>query len=165
MRLKWVIVLVVLVGAGVGACDRTPVWPDGDVELVEYRNPNVGYSVLRPAVCRIHEYEGGTIFRYDGAPIMCVNFETEDGAKRRGLWAKHDPVAEADLGGRRGEKFRYDHYDGPIFMRTLSYVVPHKGKYVALEFRSRGGTITELQDAIIASFRFVDDASRDAGHR
>ena len=63
----------------------------------------------------------------------------------------------ATLDGRSGEKFVYNHYDGPFGMRTVSYVVPHGEKFLGLEFRTGEEEPTATQAEILESFRFLHE--------
>ena len=141
--------------ASLVGCESTPHWPEATrTKLVTYRNERVGYVVLYPDVCHIQEYDGGTIFRFDGAPIMVVNYVTEREGGKRGLWPGHKPAGSVELGGKDGKKFIYSHCDGPFCMHTVSYVVPHHGKYIGVEFRMEANEPSQLQQRILDSFAF-----------
>ncbi len=143
------------VGLLCAACESTPRWPHADSGWKTYHNESVGYSLDYPAVCSVHEYDdGGVIFRFDGGPILCVSYLTERAADKRGLWADHDPVAEAALDGRSGSRYRYDHYDGPMYMHVTSYVVAHNGRYLGLAFRTAHEDLNVAQTRVLESFRF-----------
>jgi len=140
-------------------------WPDEVLghAWAQYRNDAVGYSLSYPAACSVEEDDAGMTvrFRYHGAPIIAVTLASENEAARRGLWPDHLPVGVATLGGREGEKYVYNHYDGPFGLHTVSYVVPHDDRELGLEFRTDDDDPSLVQRQILSSFRFVDLVARN----
>ena len=149
--------LIAFVIAGsLPACHGTPP-PSPDAESVRwatYTDETVGFSLDYPDVYTVTGQSGSVRMRHDGYPVISIALETEQGARRRGLWSKHDPVGEIELGGRDGKRYVYHHYDGPFSMRTVSYVVEHDGKYLGLEFRTALDQPDAVQRHILDSFRF-----------
>jgi hypothetical protein len=150
------LVLLVLAGCAPAALD----WPDEILSRAWsiYRNDAVGYAFHYPAACSVEEDDGGRTvrFRYHGAPIIAISFASEREAARRGLWPDHLPVGEVTLGGRKGQKYVYNHYGGPFGVHTVSYVVPHNDRQLGLEFRTDDDDPSAVQREILSSFRFAD---------
>ena len=142
------------------ACESTPPPPpaEGTYSWRSYANESVGYVLEIPSTYVPHPAHGGkdVIFRQDGFPVLCVNFVTPEEGRSRGLWAKHEPAREAVLGGRRAAVIPYRHHDGPSFMQVLSFVAPHRGQELGLEFRTPNREPDALQQHILDSFRFTD---------
>lgn len=154
----------ILVMGLAGCAPAALEWPDEVLghAWAQYRNEAVGYSLSYPAACSVEEDDGGLTvrFRYHGAPIIAVTLASETEAARRGLWPDHLPVGEVTLGGREGQKYVYNHYDGPFGLHTVSYVVPHADRQLGLEFRTDDDDPSRVQRQILSSFRFVDFAAR-----
>lgn len=126
----------------------------GEVSWVTYSNTNLWYTITYPAVFEPEVYDDGNVlFRYgSGVPVL-VRYTDEKTGRKRGAWFGHQPVAPITLGGRKGNKFIYEHWDGPFVSRTVSYVVEHRGKFLALEFRTPD-ELYEIQRRMLASFTF-----------
>ena len=88
---------------------------------------------------------------------MSISHVDEQEGRNRGLRVKHGAVGSIQISGRPGSQYRYDHYDGPFYMRTVSYVVPHREKFLGLEFRTHLEQPDEVQRRILQSFRFFED--------
>ncbi|MCZ6485253.1 MAG: hypothetical protein O6826_06110 [Acidobacteria bacterium] len=127
-----------------------------------YANPVVGYTLEHPDFYETEEDHDGqsVLLRYDGYPVISIRHVDEPEGRSRGLWIKHQAVDSIELGQREGLKYIYDHYDGPFYMRTVSYVVEHGGKFLGLEFRTDGEALDEVQRRILQSFQFVADSGR-----
>lgn len=142
----------------VGACRGTPPPPPlaGEVQWKAYSNAVVGYSLEVPDVYDPRAAHAGkdVLFRYQGYPVLVVNYIDEAEGKSRGLWPGHERAGEIELAGRSGNKYVYDHYDGPSSMRTVSYVVEHRGKFLGLEFRTTLDAPDAIQERIVESLRF-----------
>ena len=127
------------------------------IHWATYENLKADYSLQYPSAYSWREHHSGqdVLFRYDGFPLLAVNRTTEEKARKRGLWVDHEPVSdEIVFGGKRGRKYIYKHYDGPFYMKTLSYVVEDDGKYIALEFRTLNTELDSVQKHIVESFSF-----------
>jgi hypothetical protein len=99
---------------------------------------------------------GEILFRYGWSVTARVRFNDETEGKKTGAWFGNEPVEKIKLGGRDGEKFIYDHYDGPFAARTVSYVVEYRGKFLGLEFRT-GGELNEIQRRMLSSFTLFEN--------
>ena len=64
-------------------------------------------------------------------------------------------MGSIELDNREGLKYIYDHYDGPFYMRTVSYVVEYGGKFLGLEFRTDREELDDVQRRVLRSFRFI----------
>lgn len=124
-----------------------------------YSNSVVGYSLEYPDVYTPQEHHQGrdVLFRYDDYPVISISHVDEEEGRGRGLWVKYGAVRSIQLSGRQGKQYRYDHYDGPLYMSTMSYVVPHQEKFLGLEFRTNLEQVDEVQRRILRSFQFLED--------
>ena len=95
------------------------------------------------------------LFRYDGYPIICINFIDSSEGRKRGLWVKHQPVGNIILSGISGKKYKYIHYDVVFGMPVQSYVIIHQGKQLGLEFR-RSGDLGSVLTKIYNSFKLIE---------
>ena len=116
-----------------------------------------------PDLYASRKHGGGpnVLFRYDGYPVLSISLVDEREGHSRGLWVGHDPVGSIQLAGRDGEKYVYRHYDGPSYMRTVSYVVEHRDRWLAVEFRTELEEADALQRRILESFRLSDELPQE----
>lgn len=123
----------------------------------QYTSEELNFSIDYPTILKPEGSEKGeVIFRYGwGAPVV-VRFVDEAEGKDRGVWFGNTPAAKIKLASHDGEKFVYDHYDGPFSARTVSYVVTYRGKFLGLEFRT-GGDLNEIQKRMLDSFTFTSN--------
>lgn len=131
-----------------------------DVRWARLEHDALGFSFKYPD-CYIPEeyYDGRTIlFKYADEPVMRVVFADETEDSDRGLWFGHEPHGGIELDGRPGYRYVYHHFNGPFHCRIVSHVVEHKGKYLALEFRSDDG-LDAVQKEILRSFSFSSQSS------
>ena len=153
-----IVALTALVACSqLGCSPRGFVWPHVDANgWNTYSNDVIGYTLRVPAVCEVEEADDGrdVLFRFLGAPIIAIRFVDESEGSERGLWVGHEPISETELSGRSGFRYRYDHYDGPFGMQTVSYVVPHRDRLIGLELRTGAPRPTTTQQAILDSFAF-----------
>jgi len=141
-----------------GCSPRGFDWPDvSDDDWAVYVNDKVGYRINVPNICDVEEHHDGrtVLFRFRGAPIIAVNFVDEAEGDERGLWIGHEPSGEVELAGRSGHRYRYDHFDGPFGMRTVSYVIPHRDRFLGIELRTGETEPTSIQQTILDSLNFV----------
>ncbi len=124
------------------------------VEWATYSNEQVGYTVQYPAAFTLQNSSNGRDLqlRHDGFPVIVINYTTRQEAEGRGLWADHEPVGDVELAGKTGKKYVYNHYDGPFYMRTHSYVIEHNDRFLAVEFRTKSNSADSLQQHILQSF-------------
>ena len=139
-----------------GACRSVPpTAPDAArASWRTYSDTQGGYSVSYPDAYDVDEHGGGVLFRHEGYPVVSISHATEEQADDRGLWADHDPVGDAVLGGRPGKKYVYDHHDALSYMRTVSFVVEHRDRYLGLEFRTDLESPDDVQQRMLDSFTF-----------
>jgi len=123
-----------------------------EVEWTVYQDPVLSYSLRYPTVLRPSPSpEGEVFFRYGwGVPVL-VRFTDEAEGRKRGAWFGNAPVGKTSLAGHAGEKFIYEHSDFGSNARTVGYVIPYRGKFLALEFRA-ANELSEVQQQILSSF-------------
>jgi len=126
------------------------------LQWVSYTHPAISYTLRYPDIFMAEEEKAGSVFfRYGcGVPVV-VRFLDEKEGRRRGAWYGHEPLEDIQLSGRAGKKYIYEHNDGPFSIRTVAYVVPYRGKYLGLEFRTPG-ELNEVQQHVLASFELKD---------
>jgi len=144
--------------------DAPPPPAEGSFAWTTYTNEAVGYTISIPDVYAIDE-EGagaGVFLRWDGRVPVKVYLTDERNGRRNGLWPGEEPSGEIELDGRAGHLYEYDHWDGPFGSAMRSYVVPHDGKELGLEFRS-DGELHAVNQQILDSFTFTARTVRSAG--
>ena len=116
-------------------------------------NETAGYSLSYPNELEVDRSRDGkdVLFRYDGYPIICINFVDSIEGRKRGLWIKYPPAGKILLDGIQGHKYDYIHYDAIFGMPVQSYVIDHKGKQLGLEFR-KSGDLGPVLEKIYNSF-------------
>lgn len=134
--------------------DIEPMIADVDaVEWVAYENRELGIRLEHPARWRVEA--GATSIRFEGevATAMRVTLIEASEAEDRGLWGR-TPVVRVDTAGVLAYRFyRYRHYDGPAYVPTLAFVVPHRGVELGVEFRTRSEEPGPVEHRILGSLR------------
>jgi len=156
--LKSRLILVAAIGSSVllaiGCTMPDPAEPEaGTFEWSLYENNSVGFALEYPDVYEAETEEDGNavLFRGErGVPVK-VYWTTETEAEGHGLWFGETPVAEVTLAGLEGQLYEYTHCDGPLCSTMKSYVVPWRGRFLSLEFRS-SGPLHEVNRHILNSF-------------
>ncbi len=160
-KMKQLCLILGLSGFSMAGCGGTPPQnlPVDAVAWRVYSNPVVGYALEHPDLYETEEdHDGRTVLlRYDGYPVISIRHADEREGRSHGLWIKHKAVGSIELDKRGGLKYIYDHYDGPFYMRTVSYVVEHGGKFLGLEFRTDREELDDVQRRVLRSFRFIGD--------
>jgi len=128
----------------------------GTYEWTTYTNEAAGFTMEVPNVYDAREEAGGraALFRWDGGVPVKTYWTTAEEAEHRGLWFEEAPAGRATLGGVDGQRYEYDHCDGPICSRMVSFVVPWQGRQLALEFRS-DGELNATNRHILESFEVL----------
>jgi hypothetical protein len=138
----------------IGCTMPDPVEPEtGTFEWATYENNTVGFSLEYPGVYVAETQEDGNavLFRAErGVPVK-VYWTTEAEAEGNGLWFGKTPIGEVTLAGVAGQLYEYAHCDGPLCSTMKSYVVPWRGRFLALEFRS-SGPLHEVNRHVLSSF-------------
>jgi len=118
-----------------------------------YRNDAIGVSLEYPDAYQPYELESGVdvAFKLHGSPAIRLSLRSEADSRHHGLWAGSEPVADALFAGRQGKRYAYDHYDGPFGSPVLAFVIPHEGKFLALEFRTMNSDLDDVQRRILES--------------
>ena len=157
---KRLTVLTAIAGSllpAVGCTTPDPIEPEsGTFEWVTYENGAVGFALDIPRVYTADTQADGyaILFHADRAVPIKVYWPTEAEAEGHGLWFGHTPVAEIVLAGLDGRLYEYKHCDGPFCSPMKSYVVPLRGRFLALEFRS-AGPLHGVNQQILNSFTIV----------
>jgi len=141
-----------------GCRSRAPENPEiSDVNWQTYSNKNLNISLSYPDIYTVDENldAHGTLFRYGGHPVISLRFTDEHQGKKHGLWFGNQPEKSIELAGKQGLKYVYNHYDAIFYMRTISYVVDYRDKYLGLEFRTDNEELDEIQQRILNSLKFV----------
>ncbi len=158
-KMKQLCLTLGLSGFLMAGCGGTPPQspPANAVAWKVYSNPVVGYTLEHPDLYETEEdHDGRTVLlRYDGYPVISIRHADEQEGRSRGLWIKHEAVGSIELDSREGLKYIYDHYDGPFYMRTVSYVVEHGGQFLGLEFRTDREELDGVLRRVLRSFRFI----------
>ena len=133
----------------INSCENTPppALSIAKVEWATYNNERVGYKLQYPAAFNLKTDLNGKdlLLKHGGFPVMAINYTNENEAHDRGLWADHEPVGNIILANKKGKKYVYNYFNGPFFMRTLSYVIEYQSHFLAVEFRTENETIDSLQ--------------------
>jgi hypothetical protein len=141
-----------------GACGfRAPPSIDPDaVGWLTYTDTSLGISVPYPDIYRVESSDDGSYvaFRHRSFTPMIIRFVDEQDGRQRGLWFASKPAGESLLGGVPAQRYIYKHYDGPFGARMIAYVIPYKGKYLGMEFRSNGG-LDRAQEKILAQVKIT----------
>ena len=139
-----------------GCHSKAPETPAmASVEWKTFSNPKLQYSLEYPDACEIVQYgDRSVFFKYNGGTIFRVEHVTEEECRDNGLWLTSKPIGEIQLGGRKGHRYIYNHYDGPIYSHTISYVTEHQGKFLGIEFRTDNDELDEVHRHILNSFSF-----------
>lgn len=129
----------------------------GTFEWIAYQNDTVGFALEVPSSYRANIKADGHawLFRGErGVPVK-IYWTTALESKGHGLWFGEPPVREIALAGHNGQLYEYSHCDGPFCSRMKSYVVPLRGRFLALEFRS-SGPLDDVNQHILDSFHIAD---------
>lgn len=142
------------------SCRVTPPEnPDiNSVKWAKYSNPKLSCSLEYPDGYTIQEDhdKNGVLFRYDGSPVLLLRYTDEHEGRNHGLWFGHEAVEDIKLGEKSGQKYVYDHYDGPVYSRTVSYVIEYRDRFLGLEFRIDKKELDDVQRHILESFAVTE---------
>jgi len=147
-----------LILLGLSCCHGNPPEHPGltTVKFTKYSNDTLGFSVEIPSFYSVNEDGQDTvIFRMDGYPVLMVNLLTEKRAEKRGLWARSAVHSAGSLSGMPAKHYRYDHFDGPFAMHTISWVVPWQRKYLEFALRTNATEPDSVQQHIKDSFQLI----------
>lgn len=130
--------------------------PEGSYAWASYAHPTLGYSLNYPDAFEVAAQDSNdAVFTYQGRTTFRVVSATEEEARQRGLWGEHTPAEAVAVGGREGHRYAYDHWDGPSYVHTVVYVVPHRGKSLGVEFRTEADTADGVQRRVLGSISFL----------
>jgi len=135
--------------------DEPPPLEPGAVTWTTHVSDDLGYALDLPESFSVRDWGDGELaFQHDGHTVARLVWLSEEEADDRGLWPGRGTTAATTLGGRPAERHDYDHWDGPFREPTVSFVVPHRGKLLAIELRGDGAP-DAVQRRMVESFRFV----------
>ena len=86
-------------------CNTTPDTSAANTFKWErFTRPELGYALDYPDICVLDKSNSGpvgTMFRWDGTPIIVVNYVDDQEGRKRGLWVRHQPGGEIKLGEKK----------------------------------------------------------------
>jgi hypothetical protein len=157
----WLGAALLLMAVPVVAVSASHNAPSQPVKWITYSNAALGYSLSYPDslyqegdLAEVFFSTRGPIpFLQDllGEAMVVVRWEDEEEGLRRGTWFGNDPVADVVLGGVAGKEYVYFHRDPFKATRVVAFVIPYRGRFLGLEFRSEG-ELDEVQQRVLASF-------------
>jgi hypothetical protein len=132
------------------ACGAPPHLAAGSFGWASYVDPAIGVSLWYPDVYAPQAASDGSYvpFRYGRFTPLIIRFVDEKDGKQRGLWFGSVPTGAIQVGGIVGQEYIYTHYDGPFGARMIACVVPWKGKYLGIEFRTNGDLDSAQQEIL-----------------
>lgn len=71
------------------------------------------------------------------------------------MWGRSEVVRVDTTGVLAWRFYRYRHYDGPVYVPTLAFVVRHGEKELGIEFRTRSEEPGEVEDRILRTVRLL----------
>jgi hypothetical protein len=151
---------------------RLPTADPAGIVWTSYADESLGFAFDVPEEYEVEPDERGAVLRLGGSAIVHVAWVDDEEGRRRGLWSSHDPAGPIELGGRTGNKYEYNNYDALSGVRSHAWVVPHRGKSLGIELRTRRVSLLEslgvdareeiAPDAtgmrIVESFRFLPES-------
>ncbi len=147
---------IALATAGSLGCRVEPIDLPPPSAWHTYENPRLGVAFDIPDFFAVDDSAGGAVFRIHGANAVLLRFVDETEARHRGLWVGTAPAGAIELGGVAGERYVYQHGDGPVWSLTEAYVVPYRGKQLGLEFRTSKDA--GVRERMLTSFHFLPAA-------
>jgi len=145
--------LAVIALAFFGCAQPVPPVPEADTPLTAYANDALGFSFEYPARYTILVQGNSIAFQDSGNTALRVTLASRPEATNRGLWGRNDPFASTEFGGPRGQLYRYDHWDGPSYVPTLAFVVPHRQLELGIEFRTNETDLAPVHRRVLQSLR------------
>ena len=133
-----------------GCRSEAPAAPPDDVETRRFESPALDVALVVPASFSVHQDEAGVVFRHAGRPAIRLLWLDEERGRERGLWFGHE-ARPATIAGRPGARYDYMHWDGPLRSRTVSYVVPYRGRELGLEFRTDARPLPPVYRRVVES--------------
>jgi hypothetical protein len=114
--------------------------------------PSLGVIVSHPDIYSPAAVDGAYVpFRYKRFTPLIIRWVDEAEGRKAGLWFSAASAGAVQLGGVAGQKYVYTHYDGFFGARMIAYVIPWRGKFLAVEIRTNGD-LDPVQEQILAQF-------------
>ena len=132
------------------ACAAPPHLVPGTFGWAQYTDPSLGLTVSYPDsyTPRVEGDGSYVAFRSGRFTPLIIRFVDEADGRKRGLWFGHPAAGAVVIGNIEGQQYMYRHYDGPFGVRMVACVIPWRGKYLALEFRT-DGELDPVQDEVL----------------
>jgi hypothetical protein len=146
-------VLLLVCGLLAAACAQrvAPPLDPATVTWTTYTDEELGFTLRHPDVWRPHRHGSSVLFQDPSLTPMRVSVLPPDEARQRGLWGRSEPMREELRGETRGRLFPYLHFDGPSYVPTLAWVVPHRDAELGIELRTKNQEPDAVQAAILES--------------
>lgn len=147
-------VLLIAVAVMMFGC-AAPVPEDlaADTPLTPYASESLGFRFEYPPRYTIY-FQGNSIaFQDAGNTAIRITLTTREGATNRGLWGRNEPVVSTAFGGTQGHVYHYEHWDGPSYVPTIAFVVPHRQLELGVEFRTQAPELTALHRRVLETLR------------
>lgn len=142
-----------------GCQAKAPTPPDAAaVEWRDYVDRELQVAFAYPADFDVKRQGDDVVLRSGGKPAIRLIWVDAERGRKRGLWFGN-PYTPATVAGVKGERYEYEHYDGPVRSRTISYVIPYRGRWLGLEFRTDAARLPAAYERVLESLRV------DAGPR
>ena len=154
--LGWV-VWIALTAILISACEQPVPDPlDRDkVEWTTYANRALGFRLDIPTSYDVRVDGNSVVLSDNGRTAVRVTHTDREEARNRGLWAQVDPKEDREYGDVSGRYYVYNHWDGPSYVPTLAWVVPHKGKELGVEFRTTEADLNPVHERMLESLELM----------
>lgn len=148
----------VATGVAIFGCEQPvpdPLDPDG-VGWSLYANEKLGFRLEAPDHYEVRAEGNSVVFVDGGRTALRVTHADRTEARNRGLWAQVDPLEGREYGETKGQFYRYRHYDGPLYVPTLAYVVRHRGMDLGVEFRTRQEELDLVHERVLETLELME---------
>jgi predicted small lipoprotein YifL len=129
--------------------------PSLDPATVQWKStalPSLGVTVSHPDLYSPAAVDGAYVpFRYKRFTPLIIRWVGEGEGRKAGLWFAAASAGAIQLGGVPGQKYIYTHYDGFFGARMIAWVIPWRGKFLAVEIRTNGD-LDPVQEQIMERF-------------
>jgi len=130
----------------------------GTVSWATWQDYSLGLTLDYPDTWEESSYGDAhrLTLRNQGYPVLSVSHLSESEAAYDGLWGRNESDGEGFLAGKPAVLYAYDHAEPLTTLPTRSWVIPWSGKFLALEFRVRGGQLDSVQQAMLSRVRLAE---------
>lgn len=124
-----------------------------EVTWVPFHSETMGITLKVPKewTASLLDHHEGVIFRQQGYPVLMIVLMGEGQSSQQGLWADFQGQSTGleTLSGQSAQRYAYDHPDIIFVMPTISWVIPWRGQYLELAFRTSNSEPSPIQRAIL----------------